>query len=183
MVALGGADAEGGADRVVRALATVPDAELLVAGGLPAGADDPARARLYTLARQHGVGRRVRFLGPVERADVPRLIRSADAVVNAAPRWSTGIAALEAMACGRAVVTAAVGGNADVVVDQVCGLTVPPRDDRALSRGLREVLSRESSRIAFGAAGRNRVEVAFRRSHLARALGEVFERACLAGTG
>ena len=182
LLALGGVDAEGGAGPAVRALAGVPGAELLVAGGRPGEEDDPDRARLFALARGHGVDDRVRFLGPVDRREVPRLLRSADAVVSAAPRWCTGFSALEAMACGRAVVATAVGGNADIVVDQVCGRTVPPGDDRALARALHEVLAQEGRWMAFGVAGRNRVEAAYRRGGPARALTDVFEQVRAAGT-
>lgn len=177
LVALDGVGTAGGADHAVPALAGVPGVELLVAGGRPAGTPDPDRDRVFALARSHGVADRVRFLGPVGRSDVPRLLRSADVVVCAAPYWSTGTAALEAMACGRAVVSSAVGGHADVVVDDVCGISVPPRDATALARGVREALTGRCRRQALGVAGRNRVEAAYRRAHGAGALVEAFERA------
>src|SRR5205823_9695712 len=70
-----------GVDEVVAALSCVPEAELVVAGG--AAGPDPDLARLRQLALSCGVADRVRFLGPVPRAQVPALLRSADAVVCA----------------------------------------------------------------------------------------------------
>src|SRR5699024_4824863 len=64
-----------GVDTVIRAMSSVPDAELLVAGGpYPRElAADPEISRLYAVADRLGVAERVRFLGCVDRADVPAL--------------------------------------------------------------------------------------------------------------
>ena len=115
-----------GVDDLITALARVPEAELLIGGG-SADPDDPDLRRLFGVAGAVGVADRVRFLGPVARDDVPRLLRSADVVVGAPRHQPFGRVALEAMACGRAVVTTAVGGMKDTVVDRVTGVLVPPR--------------------------------------------------------
>ena len=49
-------------------------------------------------------------------------------------REGYGVAAREAMAYGRAVVTTGVGGLADAIEDGVTGVVVPPRDVDALRR-------------------------------------------------
>lgn len=62
-----------GYDRAIRALTRIPDAELLLAGGPPAGlleADDEAE-RLLLLAERLGVADRVRLLGAVEPPGCP----------------------------------------------------------------------------------------------------------------
>src|SRR4029450_13792073 len=68
---------------VVAALARVPGAELLVAGGPPADELDraPEARRLPALAERAGVADRVRLLGRVGRGELPALYRSADLVV------------------------------------------------------------------------------------------------------
>jgi teichuronic acid biosynthesis glycosyltransferase TuaC len=48
---------------------------------------------------------------------------------------------MEALACGRPVVAASVGGIPELLNDE-CGLLVPPRDSRALAGGLVSVLDR-----------------------------------------
>lgn len=177
LVALGGLGLRSGAEYAVRALTGVPAAELLLAGGRPAGEPDADRDRLFALAARCGVADRVRFLGPVGRVDVPRLLRSADVVVCPEPYWTTGFGALEGMACGCAVVSAQVSAHTDLVVDQVSGLVVAPRDAAALARGLRTALKGRSRCQALGLAGRNRVEAAYRRAHGVEAMDQALDRA------
>jgi glycosyltransferase involved in cell wall biosynthesis len=164
-----------GVDEVVAALAAVPHAELLVAGG-PAGAGepDPDTARLRALAAHCGVSERVRFLGAVPRAEVPPLLRSADAVVCAPWYEPFGIVALEAMACERAVVATAVGGMQDTVVHGVTGLHVPPRRPDALAAALRDLLAGPTLPAAFGAAGRDRVLARYTWTRVAAATERVY---------
>lgn len=96
LLAVGSLADGAGVDTVIRALARIRTAELLVAGG--AAGQDPDRARLFDIAREAGVAGRVRFLGPVEGTLLPRLLRSADVVV-AAPEHDVGVGAvLQAMA-------------------------------------------------------------------------------------
>jgi glycosyltransferase involved in cell wall biosynthesis len=160
LVAIGRLVRRKGVDDVITALSRVPEAELLVGGGPPAGEDpaaDPDLGRLFAAAEAAGVSDRVRFLGAVAREDVPPLLRSADAVVCAPWYEPFGMVPLEAMACGRAVVASAVGGMKDSVVDRVTGVHVPPRNPDALAHALRGLLADRAMPVAYGIAGRDRV--------------------------
>lgn len=159
LVTAGSLRRAGGVDDVIRALPSVPDAELLVAGGRPpaGGGPDPDLVRLHHLALRVGVGARVRLLGPVQRSTMPALLRSADTVVDAPWFTAFGSVLLEAMACRRPVVATAVGGVRDIVADQITGLLVPPRRPDELARTLRAVLSEATMPEAYGIAGRDRV--------------------------
>ena len=117
----------------------------------------------------------MRFLGAVPRAAVPPLLRSADAVVCAPWYEPFGIVALEAMACGRAVVATAVGGMQDTVVHGVTGLHVPPRRPDALAAALRDLLAGPTRPAAFGAAGRDRVLARYTWTRVAAATERVYE--------
>jgi glycosyltransferase involved in cell wall biosynthesis len=144
---------------VVAALAQVPDAELLVAGGPPAGTDpgsDPDLARLRRAAVDAGVADRVQFLGALEHRAVPALLRTADVVVCAPWYEPFGMVPLEAMAAARPVIATAVGGLLDTVVHGRTGLLVPPRDPGQLAAAVRQLASR-TARARLGAAGRARV--------------------------
>ncbi|MET9172355.1 glycosyltransferase [Streptomyces misionensis] len=148
-----------GFDRAIRALAGVPDAELLVAGGPEAellGADPEAR-RLKALAGEYGVADRVTLLGGVSRTRMPRLMAGADLVLSL-PRYEPfGIVPLEAMACATPVVATAVGGQLDTVVDGATGVLVPADDDHDLGAVVRALLADPGRLDRYGAAGRRRV--------------------------
>lgn len=179
LVTLGTLAAGGGVDETIEALRAVPDAELFVAGGpSPDRAqDDPDLARLHGVAARAGVARRVRFLGAVRRDDVPRLLRSADMLVSAPLRESSGRAALEAMACARAVVATEVGALRDTVVDQVTGVQVLPGRPAELAVAVRSVLAEPGTSTAFGIAGRDRATSRFVRSRIVDALTGVYREA------
>jgi D-inositol-3-phosphate glycosyltransferase len=165
-----------GVDDVIRALALVDDAELVVAGG-PVAKEldtDPEVARLRAVAAESGVAERVLFLGQVGRDAVPALIRSADVVVCTPWYEPFGLVPLEAMACGRPVVAAAVGGLVDTVVDGVTGWLVPPRQPATLADALNALVNDVNSRVEFGKAGRLRVESRYAWAHIAQATAGIY---------
>ncbi|MEV0424564.1 glycosyltransferase [Streptosporangium canum] len=153
LLAIGRAVPRKGVETTIRALRHVPDATLVVAGGAPG---EPEPARLARIAEMCGVAHRVRFLGKVDRDDVPALMRAADVVVSVPWYEPFGIVPLEAMACGVPVVASAVGGHLDTVVPGVTGLLVPPRRPAALGRALRGLLADPFLLTAYGIAAADR---------------------------
>lgn len=144
-----------GNDTLIAAIAGVPGAELVIAGGPDPGQlhGDPEVARLSQVAEECGAADRVRFTGRVPHEDVPALLRSADVVVSVPWYEPFGIVPVEAMACGKAVVVSAVGGHLDTVEDGVTGRRVPPRDRAALTAALTQLLSDPGLRRKLGSAG------------------------------
>lgn len=102
-------------------------------------------------AARFGLTDRLRFTG--QRRDVPRLLAAADVYSqpNTAPE-SFGLTFVEAMHAGLPVVTTAVGGACEVVND-TCGLLVPPDDPFALAAQLRRLLQDEALRTRFKESG------------------------------
>jgi D-inositol-3-phosphate glycosyltransferase len=168
---------------VVRAVASLPGTELVVAGG-PAveglGADLEAR-RLQALASHLGVADRVCLLGRVPPADLPALYRTADAVVCAPWYEPFGLVALEAMACGVPVVATAVGGLVDTVIHGGTGLHVRAREPATLARALEWLLDRPDQARRFGAAGASRARARYGWPTIARETARVYESARLDG--
>jgi len=148
-----------GFDLAIAALHDIPDAELVIVGGVPADrlAAEPEANWLLRQARRVGVADRVRLVGQVGHAEMPALLRSADVVVCSPWYEPFGIVPLEAMACGVPVVATAVGGLTDTVVDGVTGVHVPPLRPHALHRAVRALLADPIRRRALGASGRDRV--------------------------
>jgi type III pantothenate kinase len=167
-----------GIGNAIEALAHVPDAELVVVGG-PDRADiarHPEARRLLAIARDAGVADRVHLRGRVSRAQLPTLIRSADAVVAVPWYEPFGIVPLEAMACGVPVVAAAVGGMIDTVVDGVTGVHAPPRDPERLAEILRGVLADREARDAWGRAGVQRARRLYDWNRVAAATLDVYAK-------
>jgi D-inositol-3-phosphate glycosyltransferase len=144
-----------GIGNVIEALAGVPGAELVVAGGPAPDAlwNDPEARRLRALAERVGVSDRVRLLGGVDRAALPALLRSADVVACCPWYEQFGMVAVEAMACGVPVVASAVGGLAETVQDGVTGLHVPPRRPDRIAAAVAELMADPERRRRMGAAG------------------------------
>ncbi|APU42648.1 glycosyltransferase [Streptomyces sp. TN58] len=171
-----------GAAVSIAALAHLPEAELLIAGGPPSDVldGDPEVRRLRAIAREAGVLDRVRFVGAVPCDQVPALLRSADVVLCPADYEPFGIVPLEAMACGRPVVASAVGGQQDTVADRETGRLVPPGDVLALASATAELLADDTVCQAYGTAGRRRVLTRYAWSQVAAATERSY-RSVLAG--
>ncbi|MFG2001866.1 glycosyltransferase [Spirillospora sp. NPDC048911] len=168
-----------GVDTCIEALARVPDAELLVAGGPPRArlGGDPEARRLLGVAERAGVTGRVSFLGRMGRDEVPALLRSADLVVTLPWYEPFGMVPLEAMACGVPVVATGVGGHVDTVVDRVTGVHVPPRrPDQAASR-IRDLLADPTRRAGMGVAGADRARSCYSWERIGHETISVYARA------
>jgi D-inositol-3-phosphate glycosyltransferase len=165
-----------GIGNVITAMASLPEAELVVAGGPPAAelAGDPEARRLAALAERVGVAGRVRLLGRVGRGELPALYRSADLVVNVPWYEPFGIVPLEAMACGVPVVVSAVGGLVDSVVDGVTGMHVPPRQPGLLAGAVAGLLADPERRATLGASGARRARRRYGWDRIARGTLEVY---------
>ncbi len=160
-----------GVDDVITALANVPGAQLVVAGGPPLEglAVDPDASRLVRRARDCGVADRVRLIGRVDHRVLPALLRAADAVVCTPWYEPFGIVPVEAMACGIPVVVAQVGGLTDTVIHDVTGLHVPPRDPASLAAALRGLLADSGLRARLAQAGQDRSRARYPWSRVAAA--------------
>jgi glycosyltransferase involved in cell wall biosynthesis len=76
-------------------------------------------------------------------------------------REGYGVAAREAMAYGKAVVSTGVGGLADAIDDGVNGLVVPPGDVAALRAALEQLLGDTGLRGRLGAAARAKAQATY----------------------
>jgi D-inositol-3-phosphate glycosyltransferase len=153
IVTIGALEPSTGFGTSVAALVALRDTELVVVGG-PAHGRHANELRAY--ARGLGVADRLVLAGPVPHAELPALLRSADLVVCSPWTASFGIPAVQAMACGVAVVANGMGGLADTVVHGVTGVQVAPRRPRELAAALCRLLSQRPTREQQGAAGRDR---------------------------
>lgn len=140
-------------DVLLKALAQVPDAYLLLAG------EGPEREALEALATRLGIKPRIRFLG--WRDDIPNLFATADMFVHPARHEPLGNVIIEAWAQNMPVVCTASEGPAVLVQDGVSGLLSPIDQPEALAANLRRALSNPEASRAMAQAGRAVYEAEF----------------------
>ncbi len=182
LVAVAGSDQAPGLRAVVRAMAQVPGAELVIAGG-PGGRQLPRTGpfrELAQLATELKVRSRLTFAGELGPARLAALLRSADVVISAAPYEPSGTAAIQAMACGTPVIVSAVGGHADAVIDGTTGLLIAPDHAGMLAHRLRRLLATPALLTAFGIAAADRARSRYSWDRIGRETSAAYER-CLPG--
>lgn len=99
-----------GQDRIIGAMSRLSKKDrtrLILVGGN--GRSDPEQKRLFQLADQLGVVSQVRFFGSVPHTELVEYYAAMDMLVLASHYESFGLVGLEALACGRPVVTTPVG--------------------------------------------------------------------------
>lgn len=141
-----------GFDVLIEAMAKLPPDVVLLLGG-----NGPLTEDLRQQAHRIGVAQRVRFLGFVPDDLLPAYYQASDVfcLPSVTQAEAFGIVQVEAMACGKPVVSTRLNNGVDFVNEhEKTGLTVPPRDAAALARALLELLSDESKALDLGAAGR-----------------------------
>jgi glycosyltransferase involved in cell wall biosynthesis len=122
--------------------------------------------------RELGLDQNFLFLG--RRDDVPRILASCD--IGVLPSRAEGLpnAVLEYMAAGLPVVVTRVGGCAELVEDEVTGLTVPPEDSDALSAAFLKYLREPAKALQIAQNGRNFVTRNFSFERLVNDVDELY---------
>ncbi len=146
-----------GLNYLVEAMRQV-QATLLVAGS------GPEAANLRAQVDQAGLAGRVIFLGDVGDDELPAHYQAADLFVLPSSQRSEayGIALLEAMAAGTAVVSTELGtGTSWLNQHGVTGLVAPARDSAALAAAINELLADDARRRQMAAAAQTRAGAEF----------------------
>ena len=133
LASVGHLTARKGHHLVLEALAELPDALLLIAGG---GEEE---RRLRAQAERTGLAGRVRFLGAVPHDDLATVYRAADTLVLASSREGWPNVLLEAMACGTPCVATAVWGSGEVIGAPAAGRLAGARSGPALRDAIRDL--------------------------------------------
>jgi glycosyltransferase involved in cell wall biosynthesis len=151
-----------GLDVLLRAIAPL-DVDAVLAG------DGPSRQALTQQARGP-MQARVRFPGEVADDELRALYHACDVFVlpSVTPAEAFGYVQLEAMACGKPVISTRVASGVPWVNrDGETGLTVPPGDADALRHAIARLCADADLRARMGEAGRARVGAEFTLSMMA----------------
>lgn len=115
-------------DTIVKSIAQLPDKfHAVFVGGEK---DDPGLIKVKTLAQDLGVLERIHFL--YLRSDVPRILKSSDAVVMSSEYEGLSLSSIEGMACGHPFIASDVNGLREVVAG--AGILVKCADADELSK-------------------------------------------------
>jgi len=166
-------DAAKGLDVLIDAAARVPRARFVLVG------EGPERDALESRVASLGIGERVSMLG--WRNDVDELLGAADVFVLASRHEAQGIALLEAMAHGIAVVATRVGGVPELVEDGESGLVVASDSSLELAAAIERLIADERLRRRLAAAGRTRVAARFGAQRMVEAVSAVYDELLEAG--
>ena len=134
VVSIGNLVALKGHDIVIKAVASLPGAQLLIAG------EGPERSRLSATIAASGAADRIRLLGAVPHADVPALLAAADVVALASEREGLANVWVEALACGTPVVAPDIG-SAREVIDRPAAGRIVGRTPAAFAAAIRDLLA------------------------------------------
>lgn len=155
----------------------IPGVQFIVAGEnvFGVGADDIYKQQMLDNAKNDPLLRnRLHYIG--FRDDVENVYSAADVVVCASDFESYGKANLEAMACGKPVVSTNHGGQKETVVDGKTGFLVDAGDAGALAMQVIRLLRDEDLRKRVGQAGREHILQHFSATATATAYMETFEK-------
>jgi glycosyltransferase involved in cell wall biosynthesis len=112
----------------------------------------PQMEWLQQRIRNVGLADRFRFIG--YRHDLPAVLEACDLLVHPSLSEGLSVSIITAMAAGLAVVATNVGGTAESVIHNECGLLVEPRDPVALAHCVRELVENPERRKAMGTCAR-----------------------------
>jgi len=142
------------------------------------GSDDHDYAdRLTRLAQDLNIADRVHIVGFQD--PVQPFLAALDLYVHPALMEGFGIAVVEAMAMGKAVVATTTGGLPEVVAQGETGLLVPPGDAESLAATVVSLLEDKVRREQMGLRGKMRAQERFSLDasvrHMEQLYGEVLE--------
>jgi glycosyltransferase involved in cell wall biosynthesis len=154
----------------------IPETHFVVAGEDTFGVakDESYKQQILETAKTDPLLRNLHYIG--FREDVERVIAAADVVVCASDFESYGKANIEAMACGKAVVSSNRGGPAETLIDGETGYLVPAGNAEELAKRVIELLRSPEERTRLGHNGRKRVETVFSAEKAGKSYEGEFQR-------
>jgi glycosyltransferase involved in cell wall biosynthesis len=112
--------------------------------------------------------------------ELAALLRSADVFVDVPAYSPRGTWCLRAMACGVPTIASATGAHADMVIDGITGLLVPPGRPDLLAARIRHLLTHPVLRQACGAAAADRAQSRYSRDRVTTETLAVYQAAAQA---
>jgi glycosyltransferase involved in cell wall biosynthesis len=124
----------------------------------------PEERKLRSIVKSKRLNNKVQFLGELSDEEVNLYYKACDLFVLPSHLRSEafGMVQLEAMCCGKPVISTELGtGTSFVNLDQQTGIVVEPTDVESLSNALNYLINNPEKREKFGAFGEARVKEMF----------------------
>ncbi len=112
--------------------------------------DGPEMNDLMEIAKHEGVSQRVIFLG-YHVSDINRYLACADIFILSSLHEGMGIVIQEAMAAGLPVISTNIGGQTDLIKDQINGLLVSPGSSREIALAVKALAENPALREKMSA--------------------------------
>lgn len=156
------------AERVRRQL---PNFRLVLVG------EGPERGKIEQEVAARQLQNNVLLLG--QRSDIANLLTIADFFLLTSISEGIPVTFIEAMGAGLPIVSTAVGGVAEVVIDQQTGLLAPAGDDESLSKASIPLLESATMRERLGQEGRLRAQSSFTEEAMHAGYADVYQKILL----
>jgi starch synthase len=151
--------------------------ELLIVGS----GTHEMQIQIRQLVENLKIGSKVKFLGSIEYNHMPKIHNLADVFcLPSIPtkNWAEqfGYSMVEAMACGKAVISTSSGSIPEVVKDRLTGLLVKPNNTLELEIALEELVTDANERKVFGNNARKWVLQSFEANKIAEKLADIYKK-------
>lgn len=135
-------------EAVSRLRVRIPKVELTIVG------DGPQRDGLEQRTNSLGLNQHIRFIGRVNHNEIKDAYHKGSVFVNMSRSEGFATTCLEAMSCGKAIVSSRVGGFSNAIEDGVNGYLVEIDDLDSLCKALETLLLDKQLRIKFAERAR-----------------------------
>ncbi|MEC4802887.1 MAG: glycosyltransferase [Jaaginema sp. PMC 1079.18] len=138
--------------------ANLPNAEYWLLG------DGPYREQLEQIARESGLGDKIKFWGRIPREDTLKKLGQSHILVHPSLHDSGGWTCLEGMAAGRPILCLALGGP-DTQVTEETGIKIPAHNPDQVVKDMAAAMNRLATdgelRQRLGQGGRDRIRTVY----------------------
>jgi glycosyltransferase involved in cell wall biosynthesis len=132
------------------------------------------QARLLERAEELGVSNAIKLLSHLSQSDLVALINATDLCVHPSTREGFGLAVVEEMACGKAVVAFRADSLPEIIDDGVDGLLVSPDSTDDLARAVSDMIGTPEYARRIGNAARRKVLEKFTWARTASRLEQIY---------
>ena len=136
----------------------------------------PLEERLREIANELNITDDISFAGYVKDEDLPYYYAACDVFVlpSISLYEGFGIVQLEAMACGKPVITTTLPGVREVDVDGVATVHIPPKNKQKLAEAIIKILKDDDLATRLGKNGRELIVKKYSWSKVAKAIEQVY---------